>query len=83
MSGSSLRLEGRDDDSTQKLFASTAAGAVSTNDWQHVAAVFNADTDVHKIYVNGIELASNSLAAQPFVDAKRTWRRRGWGQWKD
>nr|HPN67518.1 LamG domain-containing protein [bacterium] len=57
----SLNMGGRDTDGTPSFvtFATSATGLITTNKWYHVAGVYNADTDRHKVYINGIDVTSS------------------------
>ncbi len=46
----------------------TSANALSTGQWYHFAAVFNAVDDVHKLYLNGNIAAISTRAFDPVVN---------------
>ena len=56
-----LNLAGRDTDGTPAYitYATSATGLIATNKWYHVAGVYNADTDTHRVYINGIDVTSS------------------------
>ncbi|MFZ5391908.1 MAG: DUF2341 domain-containing protein [Patescibacteria group bacterium] len=57
----SLNMGGRDTDGTPAYvtFATSATGLITTNKWYHVTGVYNADTDIHKVYINGTDVTSS------------------------
>ncbi|RMG35700.1 MAG: LEPR-XLL domain-containing protein, partial [Gammaproteobacteria bacterium] len=46
-------------------YLQTSAGLIKTGEWTHVAAVFDRADGVEKIYVNGVEVASRTIATTP------------------
>ena len=41
---------------------------LALNQWHHIVAVFDSDTDRHTIYVNGMKVAENEYPMDPIPD---------------
>jgi hypothetical protein len=54
-----VRIRTFDGRGAPNLNIQTPPNAIEDNEWQHVAFVFNADTDVHTIYINGVPQTFN------------------------
>jgi chitodextrinase len=55
--------------STTNAVATSAANAVTLNQWQHVAMTFDASTRILKIYKNGVQVASGTGTGTPVSEA--------------
>jgi Concanavalin A-like lectin/glucanases superfamily len=60
-----LVLAGRTADAAVTLTTFvTSSNTMVANNYYHVAAVFNADTDVHRVYINGVETSATVSASE-------------------
>lgn len=66
----SVQMSGRDSDGSTvaKNFATTNANEIQINQWYHIVGVYDADTDNHKIYINGVDKTTSSIASTAFPD---------------
>ncbi len=68
-SAGALSLGGRTwDGGSFNTWVSTSNGLITADNWYHVVGVFNSDSNLHKIYINGQLSNSNSADYSAFVD---------------
>lgn len=65
MNGSQVRIRTRNNDAGGLTTRVTSTNNVVNNAWNHVVATYNANTDTHRIYLNGT-LTSNNSNVNPF-----------------
>jgi len=63
--GSQVRIRSRNNDAGGLTTRVTSTNTVVNNAWNHVVAVYNANTDIHRIYLNGT-LTSRASTVNPF-----------------
>ena len=64
--GPVLLVADKDDCAPQEIVS--VPDAPSLNEWHHIVVVFDSDTDIHVIYIDGVKAAENVFAIGPIAN---------------
>ena len=73
--GGQLVLFGRDDDlDSSTIFATSAAGKITSGTWYHVVGVFDPTGGGNKVYIDGVDSTSSAVnTGDGFPDTPSSW----------
>jgi cysteine-rich repeat protein len=64
-----VRIAGRDDDTDSfTVFAVSGTGEIVAGQWYYITGVFDADTDNHKVYKDGVDVTLTSSSGEDGFD---------------